>query len=329
MSSSMTETVKSGIWQVLPLVAPSLRSILERMPSFAAASIEEIRIRRGRPLAVRCQREEWFLSGEGELLSAPGGAYTVTSDDLTKTLQLMSQGSLYAYEEELRQGFITLPGGHRVGVVGKAVLDGGSLKTLCDISSLNIRIARAVPGAARRLLPFILDFKDRLPYHTLIVSPPGAGKTTILRDLVRSLSYGLPSLNFPGVSVGVVDERSELAACFQGVPQHDLGPRVDVLDCCPKALGMIMLLRSMAPQVIATDEIGGSEDVAALWEMVNTGVRVLATAHASSWEELERRPSLQSLVRNRLFQRYVFLSRRKGPGTIEGVWDGERNLLWG
>ncbi|MGB9793224.1 MAG: stage III sporulation protein AA, partial [Thermacetogeniaceae bacterium] len=243
MSDSTTETMKVGIWQVLPMVAPSLRAILERIPMPAVENIEEIRIRRGRPLAVRCQHEEWFLSKKGELLSTPESAYSVTSDDLVKTLQLVCQGSLYAYEEELRQGFITLPGGHRVGIAGKAILDGGILKTLCEISSLNIRIARAVPGAAQKLLPFILDFREKRPYHTLIVSPPGAGKTTILRDLVRSLSYGLPSLNLPGLSVGVVDERSELAACFQGIPQHDLGPRVDVLDCCPKALGMIMLLR--------------------------------------------------------------------------------------
>lgn len=326
---TMSGFMKTGIWQIIPMVAPSLRSIFERMPTSAIECLEEIRLRRERPLAVRYHQEERFLSSRGQLVSSPEDAYKVSADDILKTLQLISQGSLYAYEEELRQGFITLPGGHRVGLAGRAVLDGGVLKTICDIGSLNIRIARAVPGAARRVLPFILDFKEKRPYHTLLVSPPGAGKTTILRDLVRSLSYGLPDLNFPGLSVGVVDERSELAACFQGVPQHDLGPRVDVLDCCPKAVGMVMLLRSMAPQVIATDEIGRFEDVAALWEMVNTGVSILATAHASTWEELEQRPSLRELIEYRIFRRYVFLSRRKGPGTIEGIWDENRNLLRG
>ncbi len=321
--------MEGGICQILPLVAPALKAIFERLPSFIVEGLEEIRLRRERPLAVRYHQEECFLNIKGEPVHALSEAYLVSAEDIWKTLQLISQGSLYAYEEELRQGFITLPGGHRVGLAGRAVLDGGALKTMRDISSLNIRIARAVPGAARHLLPFVLNFQERRPYHTLLVSPPRAGKTTILRDLVRSLSYGLPALNFPGLSVGVVDERSELAACFQGVPQHDLGPRVDVLDCCPKAVGMVMLLRSMAPQVIATDEIGRSEDVAALWEMVNTGVSILATAHASCWEELEQRPYLRELIEQRVFQRYVFLSRRRGPGTLEGVWDENKRLLRG
>jgi stage III sporulation protein AA len=176
-------------------------------------------------------------------------------------------------------------------------------------------------------VPYILNFRELRPYHTLLISPPRAGKTTILRDLVRLLSSGIPDLHFPGLSVGVVDERGELAACYDGVPQHDLGPRVDVLDHCPKALGMLMLLRSMSPQVVATDEIGRPEDVTALWEMVNTGLSVLATAHASSWEELEQRPYLRDLVRDRIFQRYVFLSRRRGPGTVDGIWDEERHQL--
>lgn len=311
----------NGLAEVFPYLAPSIREILQGLTGPAVDELEEIRLRSNRPLAVRLSQKDYFLNPRGEFTKVLTGAHYVSPEEIQKTVQLISQGSLYAFEEEFRQGFLTLPGGHRVGLAGKAVLDGGYLKTLRDIGSLNFRIARAVLGAAHPLLPFVLDLRGLRPFHTLIISPPCAGKTTLLRDLVRLLSYGIPELHFPALNVGVVDERCEIAACCGGVPQHDLGPRVDVLDRCPKAVGMIMLLRSMAPQVIATDEIGRAADVDAIWEMVYTGVSILATVHASSWGELEARPYLQELVAGGVFERYVFLSRREGPGTIEGIWN--------
>lgn len=325
----MTQLTRTRIKDLFPYLAPSLREILEQLSVQVAEGVEEIRLRLGRPFAVRCNQEEYFLSVSGKFSQDPGGAYCVSAEEIFKTVQLISRGSLYAFEEEFRQGFLTLPGGHRIGLAGTAVLEEGAVKTLKEIGSLNFRIARAVPGAARFLLPYILNFRNNRPFHTLVVSPPCAGKTTLLRDIVRSLSYGIPELSFPALSVGVVDERCELAACYGGMPQHDLGPRVDVLDHCPKAAGMVMLLRSMAPQVIATDEIGRAGDVEAIWEMVYTGVSILTTVHAASWEELEQRPHLQELVKRQVFERYVFLSRRQGPGTIEGVWDQRRNCIYG
>jgi stage III sporulation protein AA len=309
---------------VLVYLPPPLREIMEQLPLSLARTLEEIRIRQGRPLAIKTDRGDCFLDRRGQAVDMPEGAYRVTAEDVWKTVQLISQSSLYAFEEEFRQGFLTIPGGHRVGLAGKAVLEAGVLKTLRDIGSLCFRIARAVPGAARNILPYLIDRQDGRPYHTLIVSPPRAGKTTVLRDLVRLLSSGVPELSLSGCSLGVVDERGEIAASYGGMPQHDLGPRVDVLDHCPKAVGMLMLLRSMSPQVIATDEIGSRQDVDAVWEMVYTGVSVLATVHACRFEELEQRPYLRDLVAERVFQRYVFLSRRRGPGTLEGIWDGQK-----
>jgi stage III sporulation protein AA len=320
---SYTATDLHPVFVCLP---PPLREIMERLPSSLAGTLEEIRIRQGRPLAIKTGQRECFIDREGRAVPAPGAAYRVSAEDVWKTVQLISQGSLYAFEEEFRQGFLTLPGGHRVGLAGKAVLEAGALKTMRDIGSLCFRIARAVPGAAMSILPHLIDQDGRL-YHTLIVSPPRAGKTTVLRDLVRLLSYGVPELGIPGCSLGVVDERGEIAASYSGMPQHDLGPRVDVLDHCPKAVGMLMLLRSMSPQVIATDEIGCRQDIEAIWEMVCTGVSVLTTVHASRWQELEQRPYLRELVGEGIFRRYVFLSRCQGPGTLEGIWGGDKKPL--
>ncbi|KUK32231.1 MAG: Stage III sporulation protein AA [Thermoanaerobacterales bacterium 50_218] len=311
--------------EVFVYLAPSLRGILGKLSFSRVSDLEEIRLRHNQPLLLRLGEDDFFLDPFGNLVSSPVAGYKVTAEDIWKTVQLICQGSVYAFEEEFRQGYLTLPGGHRVGLAGKAVLEKGAVRTLKEIGSLNFRIARAVPGAAKPLLPYVLNFREKGIYHTLIISPPRAGKTTILRDLIRYLSYGVPSLKFPGINVGVVDERSELAACYQGVPQHDLGPRVDVLDHCPKAQGMIMLLRSMSPQVIATDEIGRPEDVEALGEMVNTGVGILTTVHAACLEELEERPYIRQIISRGIFQRYVLLSRRKGPGTIEGIWDSQGN----
>lgn len=313
----------AGAWQeVMPFLSPRMRELVAGVPPAYLAQLEEIRLRRDRPLMLGVAGRDFFVGNGGGLETSPGGAYIVESGDLEKVVQNISGHSIYALEEELRNGYITLPGGHRVGLTGKAVLAGGRVKTLKHLSGLNIRICREIKGIADRVIKHLIDYQAGNVYHTVILSPPRCGKTTLLRDLVRLISNGVPGLNFPGRTVGVVDERSEIAGCHQGVPQMDVGVRTDVLDGCPKAQGMMMLLRAMSPDVIVTDEIGKMEDVQAMEEVFNAGVRVIATIHGSSLQELANRPALKYLLQLNVIQRFVLLGRSRGVGTVEKILSG-------
>ncbi|OAT86576.1 stage III sporulation protein AA [Desulfotomaculum copahuensis] len=312
----------AAVHEVLPVLPGHLRNLIAGLPPAVLNRLEEIRLRRDRPLMLGLTGGDAFIAPDGKLVKNPRAAYLVSACDLEQSMQLISGSSLYALEEELRNGYITVSGGHRVGLAGRAVVEGGRIKTLKQIAALNIRISREIAGLATPLMPHLFDRGMGRIYHTLIFSPPGCGKTTLLRDIIRQISNGVPEIGLPGMTVGVVDERSELAGCHRGVPQRDVGVRTDVLDGCPKAEGMIMLLRSMAPRVIATDEIGRKEDVAALEEVFNAGVGVLVTVHGSSLNELTARPALNYLFSLKVIQRLILLGRSRGVGSVEDIIDG-------
>lgn len=318
---SADSAVESIRRDILPYLPDTIRrELTERSPS-VLGELEEIRLRQGRPLVLVLHDRELITD------------HLVTADEMSRALQLMSQSSIYALEEELRQGYLTLTGGHRVGFVGRAVLERGRIKTLKHIAGLNIRVSRELPGVADAVLPLLISAPRRCGswpgaasgpatvLSTLIVGPPRSGKTTLLRDICRQLSAGQPALGLPGLKVGLVDERSEIAGCHQGVPQRDVGLRTDVLDACPKAEGVMLMIRSMSPDVIVTDELGRSEDVTAVEEAANAGVALIATVHGNGPSDLERRPSLRQLLATGVFRRIILLGRDRGPGTVLDVLD--------
>ena len=243
--------------------------------------------------------------GEAELDTPPVG-----EDELRQAVENATQSSAHTALDRVRQGFVTLRGGHRVGLCGSVVKKDGQIVTLRDISSLSIRVARPVVGQARGLLPQLMERGIFL--STLILAPPGVGKTTLLRDLVRTLSDGDTG---PPLRAGVADERGEIAALWQGEPQLYVGRHTDVIDGCAKAEGLSILIRGMNPQVAAVDEITAPADARAIADAAGCGVALIATAHGAGAEDLKRRPVYRALLAGGVFRRLVVLECREGKRT--------------
>jgi stage III sporulation protein AA len=281
-------------------------------------NIEEIRLRVNKPLIVHALNRELLLDSYGKQAMNIDDALNVNQEDIKVCLELMSENSIYAYQEEINQGFITLKGGHRVGICGRVIVRDGVVKNIKNFGGLNIRIAREYKGCSDKIMKYVSHSNGDV-FNTIIISPPGCGKTTILRDIARNISNGFEF--YKGSKVGIIDERGEIAACYEGVPQNDVGYRTDVLDLCPKIIGMEILLRSMSPQVIMFDEIGNLNDSKALMSILNAGVKIITTAHGYNLVDLKSKKEVLEFIEQGVFDRYIVLSRKNGPGTIEEVLD--------
>ena len=282
--------------------------------------IQEIRIKVNKPVIINTANEELVLD---YLVSKEELKYSTYQPvkyrkELKYIITKISSYSLYAFEEEMRQGYITFRGGHRIGLAGQCVMENGRVKILRNISSITIRICKEVIGASNKIMPYISSFNK--VYNTLIVSPPKCGKTTILRDIAKNISNGFSRINLKGKKVAIIDERSEIAACYNGVPQMNVGIRSDVLDNCLKTNGIIMAIRSLSPEVIICDEIGTMHEIEALSMAFNSGVKMILTVHGIDLEDVSRRKSLKELIDENILERIIVLSCKNGPGTLEKVY---------
>lgn len=286
-------------------------------------NIEEIRIRANKPLILNANNKDYFYNLTSNRLDAKmDNPYVVSKDEVEQTFQIICKYSIHSFMDDIKKGFITLRGGHRVGLVGKTIVEDGQVKNIKHISSLNIRISREVIGCSDRILNHIISKKNTVN-NTLIISPPQCGKTTLLRDIVRNLSNGNKEYGFDGIKVALIDERNEISGSYLGVPQMDIGIRTDIIETCPKDIGIMMLLRSMSPNLIVTDEIGNMDEIKALYTALNGGVSLITTVHGDSIEDIRNRKELNSLLGKDLFKKIIILSDKKGPGTIEKIYDLE------
>lgn len=281
--------IKEQILRILPV---NYRDYFERV-SDSYDGMNEIRIRINRPVI--------YLCGETETVTP----IIAKAGDVNEVMDYISNYSVYAHEDEIRNGFITVEGGHRVGICGRAVAEKDGIRTIRNISFINIRIAHEIVGCSDLIIDSIFDREG--PKHTMIIAPPGYGKTTLLRDVIRNISDG--TTLHKGVNVSVVDERSEIAACHLGVPQNNLGIRTDVMDCCPKAQGMLCMIRTMAPKVVAVDEIGSREDIEALMYIINCGSKIICTVHGNSFDEVAARPYISEFINANLIEKYLIIKK--------------------
>jgi len=293
--------------EILMLLPERLQRILQQ-EIIEWDKLQEIRI--------RCERRIVLLVGGKKIIPEQNGQ-VVNRREFREVLEHISKYSIYAFEDEIKKGYLTISGGHRVGVAGKAIMEKGKIKTLRDITFLNIRVAREQKGCGDKVFSYLVKGDEF--FSTLIVSPPGAGKTTLLRDLIRLLAEKK--------NVSVVDERSEIAGCYQGIPRRDLGEHCDVLEACEKSEGIYMMLRSMAPEIIAVDEIGQNTDYEALQAALTSGCQLLATVHGGNLSDIIGKPLLRQMIEEKMFKRIILLKDAKEPGRIIGVYDEEGKVV--
>ena len=285
--------------EILSFFPDNLKEIKNLDNDLIWNSAEEIRIRIGRTISIRLLNDEIFVCDN------------ITSEDMIRIIENFCNNSIYSVQNEINNGYITLKGGHRVGLSGTSVFENNDIKNIKYISSLNIRIAREVKGCSENILKRIL--KNNKFENTLIVSPPGCGKTTILRDMIRNLSNGFNE--FRGNNISLVDERSEIAAMYKGLPQNDIGIRTDVMCNCVKSVGIKMMIRSMGPQIIATDEIGGEKDFNSVNDAVYSGVKLLLTVHGNDIDDVHK-----IFINNYMFKNIVVLTKKNKPGEVKKIY---------
>jgi len=276
--------------------------------------IIEIRLRINSPVLIKTIRKEMFLDKN----------IKITKKDIDDILGNLTKNSIHAFENEINKGYITIEGGHRVGISGDCIYDKDGLKGFKNITSLNIRIAKEFPGCSEKALKHLIT-PDKNIYNTLIIGPPLSGKTTLIRDVARNLSDGFKAPYFEGCDVTLIDERGEISAVYNGIPQMNTGRRTDVLSYCKKSDGFFMSIRALSPKVIISDELGSVEDFEIVQYALKSGVKIVATAHGFNLDDVKRNLYLRNILENNFFERAFILDKR--PLKVNEVFDFQKNRV--
>lgn len=304
---------KSKLNNVFMYLPMHIVSAVKAIPDYEQNEIQEIRLRLGRKLTVRAYSKEYYLLQNGTLSNSPEKACEVTADDIQYVFRHALQESVHSYKREITQGYVTVNGGCRIGFCGSAVLDprkAYSIENIKEISSINIRIACEITGCGDDLFGYACSAASGL----LIAGAPSSGKTTVLRDLARQIGDSF--------STSLIDERNEIASVFDSIPQNDIGLKTDVFTAYNKYEGIMTAIKVMSPIYLICDEIGSSEDLKALRYALNSGVKLIATCHCTSLEELYKKPIIKKLIKLKAFDRVVLL----GTGTNCGKVISQRIL---
>jgi|SRR5690554_1036788 stage III sporulation protein AA len=276
--------------------------------------IIEIRLRINSPVLIKTLKREFFLDE----------SIIIAKKDIDDILGNLTKNSIHAFENEINKGYITIEGGHRVGISGDCIYDKNGLKGFKNITSLNIRIAKEFPGCSQKALKHFIT-PDKNIYNTLIIGPPLSGKTTLIRDVARNLSDGFKNPYFEGCDVTLIDERGEISAVYNGIPQMNTGRRTDVLSYCKKSDGFFMSIRALSPKVIVSDELGSLEDFEIIQYALKSGVKVVATAHGFSLDDVKRNLYLKNIIDNNFFERAFVLNKR--PLKVNEIFDFQKNRV--
>lgn len=301
---------------ILKFFSSNIKNIVSKQSLLLGSDTVEIRLRINSPIIIKKIKSDFFLDD----------SYRISKRDIDETVSNLTRNSIHAFEKEIRSGYITIEGGHRVGIGGDCIYEGNIFKGFKNITSLNIRIAREYPGCSESYIKYFIGSSKNI-YNTLIIGPPLSGKTTFIRDLCTNLSDGTKKPYYEGCDITLIDERGEISAVYNGIPQMYVGNRTDVLSYCMKREGFVMGIRALSPKIIISDELGSRDDFEILQYALKSGVNIIATAHGFSLEDVKKNLYMKTIIDNNFFDRAVILKNSKKPCVVKEVFDFEKDRV--